>query len=179
MVVKKSTNTKTKTTGNNIGRPTKLTPATKNKLLSMIKMGSPLESACKACRLDYNTVRDWINRGKNTHPSRPPTPEYVDFAVDFEQALSEGESLLISYIHVAAKSKDWKAAAWLLSRRNPHQWGERKLNSLEDIAVLLAGYGVLPKEKIEQLLSLSDAAKDEMKRLLNNETLGDSDDKQS
>jgi hypothetical protein len=72
MVVKKSTNAKTKTSENSRGRPTKLTPATKNKLLSMIKMGSPLESACKACRLDYTTVRDWIQRGKNIHPSRKP-----------------------------------------------------------------------------------------------------------
>lgn len=169
MVVEKSANNK--------GRPSKLTPQLKRKLLGLISMGSPLESAANACGISYSVLRDWIQRGKNTHPTRPANAEYVAFVDDYQKALADGEAVLIEYIHVAAKSKDWKAAAWLLARRNPHQWGERKLNSLEDIAVLLSGYGVLPKEKIESLLSLSDAARDELKRLLANETLGGSDDK--
>ncbi|MFM6398798.1 hypothetical protein, partial [Planktothrix sp.] len=130
------------------GRPSKLTPAIKSKLLSMIRIGVPLESACKCCNLDYSTVKEWIQRGKGTHSSRGKTPEFSAFADSYEQAIGECEANLIARIQQSA-SHDWKAAAWLLSRRHPQRWAEPKPTSLEDVIVSMAQSGLLSSEQLD------------------------------
>ncbi|MFM6455867.1 MAG: hypothetical protein ACKPH7_29120, partial [Planktothrix sp.] len=138
------------TTKPKMGRPSKLTPAIKNRLLGLIRIGTPLETACRVCGLDYNTVRDWISRGENRHPTRPPNPEYVDFAVGYNQVVGEAETILINRIHEATKH-DWKAAAWLLARRHPDRWSESKPTSLEDVIVSMAQSGLLSSDQLDAL----------------------------
>ncbi|MFM6402014.1 MAG: hypothetical protein ACKPFF_35490, partial [Planktothrix sp.] len=133
-------------TKRNRGRPTKLTPEIENKLIKFVALGVPLESASKACGLDYTTVREWLARGKNEHPSRSKTPQFAVFADRYDVAVGECEARLVGKIQSAADS-DWKAAAWLLSRRHPQRWAEPKPTSLEDVIVSMAQSGLLSSEQ--------------------------------
>lgn len=157
------------------GRPSKLTPAIKNRLLGLIKIGTPLETACRACRLDYSTVREWISRGKNSHSSRGVSKIYADFADDYDVAVSEAEIILINQIQKAS-SKDWKAAAWLLARRHPDRWSESKPTSLEDVIVSMAQSGLLSSDQLDALIKLSESSKTQAKLILSGEKIGDNSD---
>lgn len=157
------------------GRPSKLTPAIKSKLLSMIRIGVPLESACKCCNLDYSTVKEWIQRGKGTHSSRGKTPEFSAFADSYEQAIGECEANLIARIQQSA-SHDWKAAAWLLARRHPDRWSEPKPTSLEDLIVSMAQSGLLSSEQLDQLIKLSESSKAQAKLILSPDKIDNNSD---
>ncbi|MFM6455022.1 MAG: hypothetical protein ACKPH7_24830 [Planktothrix sp.] len=157
------------------GRPSKLTPAIKSKLLSMIRIGVPLESACKCCNLDYSTVKEWIQRGKGTHSSRGKTPEFSAFADSYEQAIGECEANLIASIQQSA-SHDWKAAAWLLARRHPDRWSEPKPTSLEDLIVSMAQSGLLSSEQLDQLIKLSESSKAQAKLILSPDKIDNNSD---
>jgi len=152
------------------GRPSKLTPAIKSKLISMIRIGVPLQTACKCCNLDYATVKEWIQRGKGTHSSRGKTPEFSAFADSYDQAIGECEANLIARIQTAA-SNDWKAAAWLLARRHPQRWAEPKPTSLEDVIVVMAQSGLLSPEQLDALIKLSESSKNTAKQILSNEKI--------
>jgi len=152
------------------GRPSKLTQVIKNKLFSMIKIGVPLETACACCGLDYSTVRGWIQRGENTHPTRPQTAEYIDFVDGYNNAVGECECNLVAQIQKAS-SKDWKAAAWLLSRRHPQRWAEPKPTSLEDLIVSMAQSGLLSSEQLDALIQLSESSKQQAKLILSGEKI--------
>jgi len=151
------------------GRPSKLTPQLNNKLLGLIRIGTPMETACRACGLDYVTVREWIRRGKGEH-ERSPTPEYVNFANGYDKAVAEAEISLLATINIASK-KDWKAAAWLLARRHPDRWSEPKPTSLEDVIVAMAQSGLLSPEQLDALIRLSESSKAEAKLILSGEKI--------
>jgi len=152
-------------TKRNRGRPTKLTPEIENKLIKFIALGVPLESASKACGLDYTTVREWLSRGKNEHPSRSKTPQFAAFADRYDVAVGECEARLVAKIQSAADS-DWKAAAWLLARRHPDRWAEPKPCSLEDTIVMMAQNGLLSSEQLDALIKLSESSKLQAKQIL-------------
>lgn len=160
MVTKKSVN------GNKIGRPSKLTPRIKEKLLSLIKIGTPIEAACKCCDLEYATVRAWIQRGRNEHPTRSTTPEYVDFAEAYDKAVGECEAILVGRISTASQ-KDWRAAAFMLRCRNPKDWNDQpKQTSLEEMIVSMATNGLINADQIEALSDLSEKTKNEALAIL-------------
>lgn len=163
-MVRKSSN------GNRIGRPSKLTPKIKEKLLSLIKIGTPLEAACKCCGLDYTTVREWVSRGKDEHPTRPCSPEYADFATAFEKAKGECEAILVGRISTASQ-KDWRAAAFMLRCRNPKDWNDQpKQTSLEEMIVSMATNGLINAEQIEALTDLSEKTKKDALAILLKQT---------
>ena len=157
------------------GRPSKLTPAIKSKLLSMIRIGVPLQTACKCCNLDYATVKEWIQRGKGTHSSRGKTPEFSAFADSYDKAIGECECNLIARIQQSA-SHDWKAAAWLLARRHPDRWSEPKPCSLEDLIVAMAQSGLLTAEQLDALIKLSESSKNQAKLILSGEKIDNNSD---
>lgn len=157
------------TTKRQRGRPSKLNPQLNNKLLGLIRIGTPTETACRACGLDYVTVREWIRRGKGEH-ERSPTPEYVNFANGYETAVAEAEITLIAQIQKASNS-DWKAAAWLLARRHPQRWAEPKPSSLEEIIVSMASSGLLSDEQLDALIKLSESSKNAAKEILSGEKI--------
>lgn len=164
MVTRKSPN------GNKIGRPTKLTPKIKEKFLSLIKIGTTLESACKCCDLDYSTVRIWIQRGRDEHPTRPCSPEYVDFVKDYDRVIGESEAILVGKIQKAS-DKDWKAAAFILKCRHQQAWNDQpKQTSLEEMIVSMATNGLINVEQIEALSDLSEKTKKDALAILLKQT---------
>lgn len=113
-----------------LGRPSLLTPKTKQKLIEAIKAGSHYETACAYAGISYSTFREWMQRGQGTHKRRKTDQDYVDFADAILEAESQGEISAIAAIKAASKN-DWKAAAWMLERRHSARWASTQKVQLQ------------------------------------------------
>jgi hypothetical protein len=91
------------------GRPTKYTPETTKKILDAIRMGSPFRFACAYAGISEDAFAVWRER-------------YPDFAEAVKQA--EAEAILGRLSRIRRAEEDsWQAAAWLLERRHPGDFG--------------------------------------------------------
>lgn len=94
------------------GRPTKLTTAMRREFLALVRGGMASTRAAKALGVCPDTVTDWCR----------VNPE---FSEALEAAREESLGILEQRVHAAAR-KDWRAAAWLLERRLPEEYGRKE-----------------------------------------------------
>lgn len=81
-------------------------------LLRLLRSGMAYQRAAGSTGISRETLRDWIRKGEAGHP---------DF-VKFSQARDKG--IGTHHLRVATGSKkDWRAAAWLLERIAPGEYG--------------------------------------------------------
>jgi len=102
------------------GRPSKLTPQVRQKLLEAIRAGSYYEPACAYAGANYFVFREWMRRGEGTD-DRARTDEYAQFAKDVKEAEAQGELACVAALRTASKT-DPRAAMWLLERRHSDRW---------------------------------------------------------
>ena len=100
-------------TGRKVGRPTKFTKETRDKLLVAIRKGAPYELACNYARIDYTTLLNWRDKAEIDKEQ-----EYIDFFEDLREA--EGTTALVWLDKIDKSMNDgaWQAAAWKLERRH-------------------------------------------------------------
>lgn len=101
--------------GVRVGRPTKLTQQTADRILTILRAGGYDETACAAAGVSRQQFYAWLRRGRDDEPL------YDAFLADVERARAEGESRNVMLIAQAAQA-NWQAAAWLLERRHPERW---------------------------------------------------------
>ena len=102
-----------------MGRPTKLTPDVREKIVNSVKLGQSYERAALMAGVSESSIYKWkvrANDGESGH-------EYAEFLQALKKAEIEGEALRLAQINTAAKDGTWQAAAWWLERRFPQQWG--------------------------------------------------------
>ena len=120
-------------------------------LLDNLRSGMSLGAACAQAGISRHTYYYWLKK----------SGEDGEWTRDVDAALTLSEPVLISQIKAHA-STDWRAAAWLLSRRFPEHWGDRRsvdLNVQRDQTV--TGDDVV-KGMIDQLRDqLNEGADDE------------------
>ena len=104
------------------GRPTLLNPARQSVLLNAIKEGMPLKQAAEIAGISYDTLNHWRNRGE----VECSPPEYRQFCQLLRRSQAVAMQVNLSYIHQAA-SRDWRAAAWMLERRFPDEFGREQI----------------------------------------------------
>ncbi|MFD1422452.1 hypothetical protein ACFQ4J_01685 [Laceyella tengchongensis] len=102
------------------GRPTKLTPALQEKIVTVIRGGNYIETAAAYAGISKQTLYNWLRRG-----ARQKSGQYREFALAVEQALAEAEMRDLALIEQAARDGKWQAAAWRLERRFPKRWGRQ------------------------------------------------------
>jgi hypothetical protein len=103
------------------GAPSKIHDAqVRAKILSAIRAGSYIETACAFAGITRKIFYEWLKRG-----ARATTGIHREFSNDVQKALAEAELLHLRNISEAAK-KEWQAAAWYLERRYPDRWGRRQ-----------------------------------------------------
>lgn len=95
-----------------MSRPTKLTPARQKAIMRAIEQGATYEHAAAAAGIHYDTLNEW----------RKANPE---FAEALKAAEARGVLACLRRIEEAAKSGQWQAAAWILERRYPEEYGRR------------------------------------------------------
>ncbi len=101
------------------GRPCLLTSELEAKLLSAIEGGLPLKQSAMLAGVCYETLNRWRKRGE----IEGAPPEFRHFC----QALQRSEAIamqrLVSQVSKAGNT-DWRAAAWILERRHPNEFGK-------------------------------------------------------
>jgi hypothetical protein len=126
------------------GRPTKLTPEVRIKILQLIRGRVPWMAAVKSAGLDYSTFCKWRQRGKDAGRGA-----YFEFVGDLKKAEAEGVIRNLTIIQKSAMGGEvlerttvtrpdgsvvttekiaapqWTAAAWWLARRYPEEWGRK------------------------------------------------------
>lgn len=103
-----------------MGRKTKLTPEVSEKIVKLIGFGNYRETACAAAGIDARTLRNWLKWGaEGTEP-------YAAFCEAMEEAEAQAHTRHVLTL-VSASKEDWRAAAWILSRRWPNQWAENRV----------------------------------------------------
>jgi len=101
----------------------KLNPEVQERICQMVAQGVPLETAARAGGVTYQTLHNWMKRGADGDAP------YASFRTEVEQAKAISEANLIALMRQAAvegSAGEWRAAAWLLARRFPERWSEKR-----------------------------------------------------
>lgn len=128
------------------GRPTGLTPALADGIRSLILAGASTRRAALTLGVPPTTFERWRERARRRR--RPYADCFETFEIAEAVFLGGAEQAL-----AAATRDDWRAAAWLLSRRLPGDYGDAKQITrapdhipAESWAALVERHGGNPKE---------------------------------
>lgn len=118
-----------------MARPTKFTKPTVDALLAGILAGLPYHLAASAAGISETTFHDW-QRGKL--PRNADKQLKAEFLEASTRARGESARRFAALISTAAKD-DWRAAAWMLERRFPRDFGRdgelmERIERLEELA---------------------------------------------
>lgn len=103
-----------------VGRPSKLTPEVKRRLLDAIRAGNYYEPACRFAGIGLSTFYRWMERGEEAK-----TGQYREFREEVLRAESEAEARMVAQWQ-AQIPQDWRAARDFLARRYPNRWAGRE-----------------------------------------------------
>ena len=91
-------------------------------LLKYISQGIPIKHACAAVGVPTVTFYDWMKRGEENKSA-----QFVDFHREVEKAKAVAVMRNVAFIQAAAP-ETWQAAAWLLERTHPEEFGRDRQN---------------------------------------------------
>lgn len=100
-----------------MSRPTTLSKLTAKRLCAILSEGNTIETACAACGISGRSFHNWMERG-----GREKTGPYFQFFQSATRARARAKQRYTKLITRAA-TRDWKAAAWLLERMFPQEYG--------------------------------------------------------
>jgi len=101
----------------------KLNPEVQERICQMVAQGVPLETAARAGGVTYQTLNNWMRRGAEGEAP------FASFRAEVEEARAISEANLVALMRQAAvegSAGEWRAAAWLLARRWPERWSEKR-----------------------------------------------------
>lgn len=121
-----------------------MTPSVESMVLQAMRVGAPAKHAAMAAGIRDGTFRSWISRGRDELSRRDNGLEangtydrHVTLVEKVDQAEAEASvANVISIQRAATQLGKWQAAAWMLSRRFPNEWGppEQRINvHMEDV----------------------------------------------
>lgn len=102
------------------GRKLKLTKELVKKMVKLIRDGLFYKDVCKIVGIGETTFYRWMNFGE-----RGIEP-FLEFRVLVQRATAKA---IIDNVKIIsdASEKDWRASAWILEKRFPELWGEKKI----------------------------------------------------
>ena len=95
------------------GRPTKLTPETRRRILRCIRRGMPLNLAASAAGVALSSLHKW--RAQKS------------FGDAVANAIACGVDSRLKKIEDASDTGDWRASAWLLEHCTPEHFAKSRL----------------------------------------------------
>lgn len=141
-----------------MSRKPKLTPEVQKIICDNIRLGMTYKLACMGARVSDATFFSW--KAKAEKPKARKI--YVEFLDAVKQAESEYIQIGLATIRREAINGTWQAAAWLLERRYPQEYGQLKRDPLgsEQITVVFNRPERNPDEKGDSIEgAISDALK--------------------
>lgn len=104
-------------TGKPMGRPTKLTPETQDRICNLIRAGHYFSTAAQASGVHKSTFQEWKTKGESAKAGK-----FREFWLAVKEAEGQSELLLVDKI---LKEGGAKGALEVLKRRFPERWGDR------------------------------------------------------
>ena len=101
------------------GRPTKLTPEVQDLIVDGINAGLTFGLTCARAGVNPATFYRWLEKGETAKSG-----VYSEFCDTVSRAKADSALRLVSQITLQAPT-DWRAAAFLLERRFPDDYGKR------------------------------------------------------
>jgi transposase-like protein len=120
-----------------IGRPTKLTPDLKERIVGAIRSGAYNETAAAYAGIAESTFYAWLANAQKDREANPEQgTDFTEFQEAVEKAQAEAELDKLLIIGKAARGQptaegvpgtpgSWQAAAWMLERKHPDRYGRR------------------------------------------------------
>lgn len=100
---------------------------TRERLLDALRAGATHQIAADHAGISVRTLYSWMAWG------REGAPTYAELLAEMEAAQAGGALQCLAVIReVAVKGKQWQAAAWLLERRYPSQYGRPETRRVPD-----------------------------------------------
>ena len=115
------------------GRPTKLTPEVRERIVRAIAAGSYYAAAAQLAGITPRTFYNWMKRGREELERVESTPRarirererpYVEFYKAVKQAEAEAEIKVVARWWESMKD-DWRACRDFLARRFPERWAPK------------------------------------------------------
>jgi transposase len=113
------------------GRTSKvLDPRVTEVFLDGIRQNLTRNLACKKAGINPGSFSRWMTRAREADVSGENDSIYVVFRNKLEKIEAETAAELVQTIETASH-KDWKAAAWVVERRHPDDYGKRETTVIE------------------------------------------------
>jgi transposase-like protein len=116
--------------GKKTGRPTLLDEQRLEAITNALRNGAYIDHAAQAAGVSTRTYHGWMERGRaerdRINAGLAPDPDeapFMQFLHSVERAQSEAAVDLLGEIANHARNGTWQAAAWILERKFPRQWG--------------------------------------------------------
>jgi len=129
-------------------RTIKITQETTEAICSALIRGASKEAAAAAASISLRTFNRWLSRAREEGAPE----DLISFADEVEEAMNRAEIHLLEKIRAA---EDWRASAWILSRRFPDRWSEKRsvevsTNDRPDGAAMVASMLAQLREEHEE-----------------------------
>lgn len=140
-----------------MGRQTKLTPDVQEKVLHALRLGATHRLACDYAGIHKDTFYDWLKRGEAGAEGDELFSDFSDL-VKKAQAITATDCLL--QIQAKAGEGVWQAAAWILERRFPDEYGKQVVEQKHSGEVTVSIEDRLTKalDRLERLRDGSEAS---------------------
>lgn len=113
-----------------VGRPSKLTEETKNRLMQALIASCSIADACAYAEISDATYYKWQERARG-HKAAGRKSEYTEFFDDIARAQAKAKPRLIMLLSKAAE-RDPRTTLAILERRYPKEWGVRQYVETRD-----------------------------------------------
>lgn len=101
-------------------------PAKRKMLVASARLGLPEKMMAQKARVAVSTYSRWKKQAAEGDI------DYVDFFEEINEAYAEFVSDMLASIQEAARNKSWQAGAWLLERRFPNEFAQRRPDAQYD-----------------------------------------------
>jgi transposase len=106
--------------GEGVGRPDKLSPELRARLVEAVRAGCTWECAADYASISRSTLHRWLARAGELNAD----PRFNELRAELRKAEAEAE-LYAAAVVKRAMDGDWRAAIAYLERRHPERWGRR------------------------------------------------------
>ena len=125
----------------------KCTPELIRQAVKLKKGGANNQDIAKAVGIAESTFYKWTNT--------PKSDRQEELSEALKKAEADYKNALQGIIAKAAQERDWKAAAWLLERKYPDEYGRKFISASIDGNVKVATISAEAKAEMDKLLGLN------------------------
>jgi transposase len=131
-----------------MARRPKLNQEITDRICGALVRGASMQAAAAEASIGYSTLKRWLAKGREEDAEEL----YSEFYAEVEEATNRSEIHLLEKIRAA---EDWRASAWILSRRFPDRWSEKRsvevsTNDRPDGAAMVASMLAQLREEHEE-----------------------------